>query len=102
MAWPDGSWALSPLFGDAITRIIVGFSCVLAAIGFIAGGLGLLIRQPWWQPVVVGSAAFSAIVFILSWNGDVQTLTDEGAVGLMIDIAILIALVVFQWPDFDF
>lgn len=102
MTWPDGSWALTPLFGDGIARIIVGFSCVLAAIGFIAGGLGLLIRQPWWQPVVVGSAAFSAVVFMLSWNGDVQTLTDEGSIGLMIDVAILISLVIFQWPYFDF
>jgi len=92
MVWPDGSWAFSKLLGDEVTRILASISCVLAAVGFVAGGIGLLVSQTWWQPVVVASAAFSAVIVILFWDGKVQNLDDKGGIGLLINLAILVAL----------
>lgn len=50
MVWPDGSWAFSKLVGDTrsspvdeTTRLLASVALVLAAIGFMAGGLGLFI-----------------------------------------------------------
>ena len=94
MLWPDGSWAFSKLLGDEVTRILASISCVLAAIGFVAGGIGLLVSQAWWRPVVVASAAFSAVIFILFWDGKVQNLDDKGGIGLLINLAILVAVFV--------
>ena len=54
MVWPDGSWAFAKLLGDEATRLLASISCVLAAIGFVAGGAGILAGQDWWHPVVVG------------------------------------------------
>jgi hypothetical protein len=102
MVWPDGSWAFSRLLGDAATRILASISCVLAAIGFVAGGTGILFRQAWWRPVVVASAAFSAGIIVLFWDGKMQMLDDQGVIGLLINIAILVALLILRWPSTGF
>jgi hypothetical protein len=102
MVWPEGSWAFSKFLGDKAIRLLASICCVLAAIGFVAGGTGILLMQPWWRPVVVGSAAFSAIIFILFWDGKMQKLHDKGAIGLLINIAILVAVLILRWPNFEF
>ncbi len=102
LAWPDSSWALSGLVGNEATRLLASIACALAAIGFVAGGAGVLLRQPWWRPVVVGSAAFSAAIFILLWDGGMQRLDAKGGVGLLIGVAMLVAVLAVRWPKLDF
>ena len=102
MVWPDGSWVFSKLLGDEAIRILASISYVLAAIGFMAGGIGILVRQAWWRPVVVASAAFSAVIIVLFWDGKVQMLDDKGGIGLLINLAILVALLVLRWPSLGF
>ena len=102
MIWPDGSWAFAKLLGDNGTRTLASIFCILAAAGFLIGGAGVLFGQPWWRTVVVVSAAFSGILYILFWNGRLQHLDNQGGVGLLIDVAILVAILVFRWPQFDF
>ncbi len=102
MIWPDGSWAFSRLLGDEAIRTLASISLILAAIGFVAGGIGVLASQPWWRPVVVGAATFSCIVYILLWNGRMQNLDGQGAVGLLIDLTILVAVFVLGWPALGF
>jgi uncharacterized membrane protein len=74
----------------------------LAAIGFVAGGAGILVGQAWWRPVVVGAAAFSAMILILFWDGGLQKLDNQGAIAILINVAILVAVLILQWPDFGF
>jgi len=102
LPWPDGSWAFSKLLGDGPARILASAFCVLAAIGFVAGGIGIFARQAWWQPVVLGSAVFSAVVFILFWDGRRQMLDGKGLFAILINTAILVALLIMQWPDLGF
>jgi hypothetical protein len=102
MVWPEGSWAISKLFGDEASRLLASISYVLAAIGFVAGGTGMLLRQDWWRPVVVGSAAFSAVIIILFWDGAMQMLDDKGGIGLLINLSILVALLILRWPSLGF
>ena len=102
MVWPDGSWAFSRLLGDEATRNLASISLVLAAIGFVASGIGILVSQAWWRPVVVGAAALSAVVYSLFWNGRRQNLDGQGGIGLLIDIAILVAVLILQWPQLGF
>jgi hypothetical protein len=102
MIWPEGSWAFSKLLGDEATRLLASISCVLAAIGFVAGGTGILVRQAWWRPVVLGSAAFSAVILILFWDGKMQKLADKGGIGLLINIAVLVAVLILRWPPLGF
>jgi hypothetical protein len=102
MVWPEGSWAFSKLLGNEATRSLASISYVLAAIGFVAGGIGILAGQAWWHRVVVGSAAFSAAIIILFWDGQLQRMNDKGLIGLLINIAILVALLVLRWPSVGF
>jgi hypothetical protein len=102
LVWPDGAWTFSKLLGDEATRTLASIAYVLAAIGFAAGGIGILVGQAWWRPVVVASAAFSAVLAILFWDGKVQMLSEKGGIGLLIDLAILVAVLVLRWPDLGF
>ena len=98
MTWPDGTWLFSKFLGDESIRLLVSVSLVLAALGFAAGGLGLLFRVDWWRFVTAVSAAFSALLFYVSWNGKFQALDDQGGVGVLINGAILLMILVFKWP----
>ena len=98
MIWPAGSWALSRILGDNGTRALASALCVLVAAGFIVGAAGLLSSQSWWSAPVVASAVVSAVLFLLCWNGQLQNIDGQGAVGLVLDMLILIAILVFRWP----
>ena len=100
MVWPDGSWAFSALLGDGRTRLLASVSCTLAAVGFVAGGVGILAGQAWWRSVTVGVTVLSTVLYVLLWDGALQNLDDKGAAGLLINAAILTAILVFRWPNF--
>jgi hypothetical protein len=102
MVWPDGSWAFSHLVGQEAGRWLAGTACVLAAAGFLVGGLAILLGQAWWRPVVVAAALFSAVLFVLFWDGGWHKLADQGLVALLINAAIVVTVLVLHWPDFGF
>jgi len=99
MVWPDGSWAFSRVFGNEATRILASILCILAALSFMAGSIGIFVSQTWWHPMVAGSAAFSASIFILFWDGQARALANKGLFAILINLAILVALLVFRWPS---
>ena len=99
MLWPAGSWVFSRLLGNETARNLASISLILAAMGLIVGGVGILASQAWWQPVVITAATFSSIVYVVFWNGRMQNLDAQGAVGILIDVVILLAVLVFRWPS---
>jgi hypothetical protein len=98
MLWPDGSLIFSRLLGDEAVRNLASVMLVLTTIGFVIGGTGILFRQEWWRPVVTGTAVFSAIVFILFWDGISKALDNKGGIGVLINIAILVVVLILKWP----
>ncbi|OGO09627.1 MAG: hypothetical protein A2Y61_02985 [Chloroflexi bacterium RBG_13_60_13] len=98
MIWPVGSWVLTRPLGDGGTRTFTSVFCVLVAVGFVLGAVGLLSGQPWWRATVVASAMVSAVLFLLCWNGQLQNIDGQGAVGLVLDAIILVTVLVFRWP----
>lgn len=101
MVWPDGSWVFSRFLGDQAIRNLASILLILAAAGFLAGGVGILLKQTWWQPVVVGAAVFSSVIYILFWDGIMQHLDNKGGVGILINLGILVALQIFHWPNIE-
>ena len=91
LTWPDGSWLFSNLLGDPATRRLAAGSLALAALGFLAAGLGLFIGADWRRTVTLGAAAFSIGVYLLFWDGKFHQLPDQGGVGILINVAILAA-----------
>jgi hypothetical protein len=98
MTWPDGSWAFSRLLGDRSTRKLASLACIVAAVGFVVGGAGLLISQVWWRPIVVVTATFSSMGFIFFWDGKLRKLDDQGGIAILINLALLLAALVVQLP----
>ena len=102
MVWPEGSWALSGLLGDEATKLVASIACVVAALGFVAAGMALVFGQGWWRPTAVDAAVFSSLIFVLLWNGRMQKLDGQGAFAVLINAAILVAVLIVHWPDFEF
>lgn len=99
MDWPDGSWAFSAVLGNGRARALANVMLLVAALGFVVGGIGIIATQAWAQWVVMSTAAFSAAIFFLLWNGKLQRLDNNGGVGLLINLAILALSSFVQWPD---
>jgi len=96
MTWPDGAWLLSKLLSNPATRLLAAVLLALASIGFIAAGLGLFLQQEWWRPVAVGAAMLSTLIFFLFWDGGFRALDAQGAVGLLINLAVLAMVLIFK------
>ena len=102
LAWPDGSWAFSKLFGLESSRIIASISLVIVALLFLVGGFGIFIKQAWWRAVVIISASLSTIIYLLFWDGNLNKFDQKGGVGILINLVILTSVLIFHWPEFDF
>jgi hypothetical protein len=94
MIWPNGSWALSRVTGTDVTRPLATFLLVVGAIVFVVGGGGLLLKQAWWRPFVLAATVFSSLIYFLLWDGAFQDLANKGAIGILINAAILAASLV--------
>ena len=89
LRWPAGSWVFSRLADGQAARAVATGALLLAAAGFVVGGIGLLFGQAWWRIVTAGTAIFSVAIYLLFWDGSAARLADQGAVGVAIDLAIL-------------
>jgi hypothetical protein len=100
MDWPDGSWAFKGLFREKALRVFGGTLCLLAADGFVVGSVLLFLSHALWRPVITGSALFSTLAFIFLWNGKMQALFNNGLLGILINLAILVIVLGIGWPAF--
>jgi len=102
MNWPDGSWALSGFLGNDLTRSIASILLVLITVILVIGGIGLLAKWELWRSIVIGGTLLSTVAYLILWNGKMLRLDNQGFVGILINIAILGALLIFRWPKIDF
>lgn len=98
LSWPAGSWLFSKALGESATRVLAAVLCALTALGFVVGAAGLVLNQAWWRSALVGTAVSSAVLYVLFWNGHLERLDQQGAVGILLDAAILTMVLVFRWP----
>ena len=98
MVWPDGSWAFSKLLGVEPVRMLANIMLILAAAGFVVSGIGILAGLTWWRPVIIGTAIFSSLIYLLFWNGMFKHLDNQGAIGILLNLAILAIILIFHWP----
>jgi hypothetical protein len=99
MGWTGESWLFSSFLSDAATRTWATVAYALATLGFVIAGVGILARQTWWQPALIVSAAFSSVIVVLFWDGGLEMLVEKGLLGFVISVALLISLLVFDWPS---
>lgn len=92
MGWTGSSWLLSNFLGDSTTRSLASVLYLLATIAFVVSSIGIFTRAEWLHPVLLGSVVLSSSILILFWDGSTQMLVQKGLIGLLINIAILIAI----------
>lgn len=84
-----GSWLLSRLgFTESTARTTAILLSVIATLGFAAAGLallGVLFPASWWRALASAAAVASLVIVISFWDRKL-------IVGLLIDVAVLIAL----------
>ncbi|MBN2238628.1 MAG: hypothetical protein JW712_02550 [Dehalococcoidales bacterium] len=98
MNWPDGARLFSPVFSNETIRNIAANGCVLAAIGFVTGATGLFTHNDWWQIITVISAGISSVLFLSCWDWKCTALANKGIFAILINSAVLLAVLVFNWP----
>jgi hypothetical protein len=81
---PD-SW----LFGE---KKAVGFALTLASgAAFVIAGAALWAQVEWWRPLAVAAAAASLVYFVVLFQPAILF-------GLVLDVAVIIALAWLSWP----
>lgn len=59
----DGCWEVGP----AGMRIFAALWLV-TAFGFVVAAAGLLMLQPWWRPLILGTIVLSTVLVALDWT----------------------------------
>jgi hypothetical protein len=98
MGWTGNSWLLTNLIGDSTTRLLATVLYSLATIVFVIGGIGVFANTNWWPTMVGAGAIASSIGILLFWDGSFGLLVQKGLLGLMLNLAVLVALFIFNWP----
>ena len=100
MIWPDRSWVFSRVLEVGVIRKLASVTTALAAAGFVAGGIGVLLRDSWHRPLQLVSAGLSSLAYMLFWDGQLERLSKKGVVGLLINLAIILLALFLNWPPF--
>ena len=99
--WSSRSWLLTPLLGEAASRIISIILYLAALVGFLAAALGLmgwLVPHDTWRTLAVASAVISLVAIALFWNAFVSLIPNKlGAIA--VDVATLVCLLGLNWPS---
>jgi hypothetical protein len=102
---PVRSW----LFPKASKKTAAAIAAVfwgLATLGFIAAGLGfwgLILPGAYWRQLALLSAILSTLgtlIFSAIWPGapDTRLSTVDTIISLVVNLAVIVALLVMQWP----
>lgn len=94
MGWTGHSWLLSSVFPGETVLLLGSASYVVVTLGFVAGGLGYVLRQDWWLAVLTGAAVLSTVTIVALWDGGFDLLIEKGVLGVLINLGILVYLFV--------
>ena len=96
--WKGSSW----LVGDGIsnpqlTSLVVVLH-VIAGIATLACAVAIGVPPllpGWWRPLAITGAVLGMVAFAVFWDGQTDLLIDEGALGALISLIILVAAITF-------
>jgi hypothetical protein len=90
LLWPDESIVLRRFFSVGKLRLLAGILCIISALAFISGGVLLFLQTNWWFLLTIIAIIVSSITWLLFWNGKLKKLHDQGFIGLLFNLAILV------------
>jgi len=99
MEWPDGSILLEKTAPESIRRWAV-ILLITADMAFSAAAVGVLLQTGWWQLALIAAALFSSAVFFVFWDGKYEKLANQGAVGILINLGLIVLSASWKWIGF--
>jgi hypothetical protein len=95
MIWPDESWAFSRILSNATLRLFASITLALSTLGFVVGGISLMLKQAWSQPILIVAGGLSTFIYLVMWNGKRDSAVNQGGLGMLINLAILSAVRIY-------
>ena len=96
MGWSGQSWIFTNLVGDSATRWLASVMYVMATLALAVSGIAVIIRAVWSRPLLAASAILSSIIILLFWDGSLEMAAQKGLLGLLINAAIPVALILLS------
>jgi hypothetical protein len=96
--WTGISWLFSGPLGAQGTRNAGALVFTALTAAFVVLAAGLVFKQIWasswlfWVPIA------SSLALFVFWDGSPQDLLTKGFIGILINIGLLVALVIFRYP----
>jgi hypothetical protein len=90
--WSGTAGMIPAVVGEPAARTLATILYALAAGAFVAGGAGALMRQDGARAALLGAAVCSSAAILSFWNGRSAQLVENGALGLLINAAVIAIL----------
>ena len=87
--WPDNALLFRRLSEKRRLRLGITVLLVLAALGFVVSGARYLLEPSWGHLEILVSAGYSTLLFLLLWDGSRKRLHTQGAIAILINLAII-------------
>ena len=98
-AWRGTSWVLGDgCTGDQLRRLVVLLH-VAAGIVILACAVAIAFApyQPaWWRPLAIIGATIGLVAFAVFWDGQALLLFEEGVIGAVVSLLLLVGAIVFS------
>jgi hypothetical protein len=95
------SWVLGDRFtGDQLTRLVVSLH-VAGGIAILASAVAIAFAPSvpgWWRPLAITGAVIGLVAFAVFWDGQTHLLFEEGAIGAVVSLLLLVGTIAFGRP----
>jgi hypothetical protein len=96
--WRGTSWLLGDtLTGNRLNATVIGLH-VVAGIATLACAAAIVLAPTvpdWWRFLALASGLLGLAAFAVFWDGQVQLLFEEGALGALLSVALLLMAMAF-------
>ena len=97
--WNGRSWLLTRRVGDQTTMTFATIVFSAIALVFAVAGIALVAQQEWFSTWAITGSILSIAAIVCFWDGKPDHPVEKGLLGIILDVAILVALLYFEWPS---
>lgn len=96
MGWTGASWLLPGTLEASVGRPLAAVLFAAATTAFAVSGASILAGADWTRPLLLAAAVVSSIALLMFWDGGSSMLVEKGVLGLIINAAIIAALLLWR------
>ena len=96
--WNGRSWLFTRKLGDQTTMTLATIVFSAITLVFAVAGIALVAQQEWFSTWAITGSILSIAAIVCFWDGRPDHPVEKGLLGIILDVAILVALLYFEWP----